>query len=562
MAIIQISRIQNRRGRKLTDTGMPQLSSGELGWAIDTQELYIGNGSIGEGAPQQGNTKVLTEHDNIFDLADQYKYKQNNNLWGTTTPAALTVQQKLDEFVSVAAFGAAGDNTIQTTELQNALDSLYIRASSTNDIVNLYIPAGKYRLNGPLYVPPFAKLIGAGVGKTIFYTDDTAFITCNGDSTVGNYKITNNVGINEANTNQAREISISGMSILPGSNRVSSPTMILHDTANSSITDIYMEHEWTTGENEANQVGIKLVANSTTPSATCENIFIEHVEFNGFNSAILSENDIQNINIRNNKFVNARRAISFADTDNFILGSVAQTVGPSYCNFENNSFDLIDREGIYVGYGKYNKSTGNKFYNVGNNAGNYNTAITPCIAYETDSTNTSDNDYFERFNIASNDNNTQRRIYVPEVTGAPYNCNFVNRISMPTSANDEPFLKLPAIENGKVIVYFSLRDRHDAENGNPDFTEVTGMIEATIINSSVNASAVISLGADYSISDHTSSYTSSDFVLSGQIEAQNEYAVDGASIDLSQPVVKLTHNLALFNEVFQYKMEVLPVLSA
>lgn len=562
MAIIQISRIQHRRGRKLTDAGMPQLSSGELGWAIDTQELYIGNGAVNEGAPQQGNTKVLTEHDNIFDLADQYKYKENNNLWGNTTPAALTVQQKLDEYVSVAAFGAPGDDTVQTVALQNALDSLYIRASSTQDIVNLYIPAGKYRLDGPLYVPPFARLCGEGIGKTLFYCDDTAFITCNGSSTVGNYIITNSIGINEANTDQAREIMISGMSLLPSSNRASTPTMILNDTAHTFIKDMYMEHEWVTGENETNQIGVKLVGNSTTPSATCEYVTIDNVQFNGFNSAIYSDQDIQYITVANSKFDNCRRGVSFADTENFVLGDVAQTVGPSYCTFENNTFDLIDREGILVGYGKNNLSTNNSFLNVGNNAGSYNNSVTACINFSNNSNNKSDNDFFERFNIASNDDNSQRRIYVPEVIGAPYNCNFVNRISLPGSANEEPFLKIPAIDNGRVVITFALRDRHNAEGGSPDFTSVFGKIEVDVINSITNASASINTGSDFYISDATASYTSADFFFTGQIRPQSEYSVTGASIDLSQPIVKLTHQLGLFNEVFQYKMEVFPVLSA
>jgi hypothetical protein len=68
MAVVQISKIQQRRGQKLL-SGMPQLSSAELAWAVDTQELFIGNGSVTEGAPYVGNTRVLTEHDNILELA-------------------------------------------------------------------------------------------------------------------------------------------------------------------------------------------------------------------------------------------------------------------------------------------------------------------------------------------------------------------------------------------------------------------------------------------------------------------------------------------------------------
>ena len=67
MAVVQISKIQIRRGKKNSDSGVPQLSSAELAWAVDTQELFIGNGSVEEGAPQVGNTKILTNNDNILE---------------------------------------------------------------------------------------------------------------------------------------------------------------------------------------------------------------------------------------------------------------------------------------------------------------------------------------------------------------------------------------------------------------------------------------------------------------------------------------------------------------
>jgi hypothetical protein len=57
MAIVQISRIQIRRG---LNQDLPQLASAEMGWSIDTQQLYIGNGTFAEGAPTQGVTEILT----------------------------------------------------------------------------------------------------------------------------------------------------------------------------------------------------------------------------------------------------------------------------------------------------------------------------------------------------------------------------------------------------------------------------------------------------------------------------------------------------------------------
>lgn len=58
MAIVQISQIQNRRGLQ---QDLPQLASAELGWSIDSRRLYIGNGTLSEGAPIEGITEVLTE---------------------------------------------------------------------------------------------------------------------------------------------------------------------------------------------------------------------------------------------------------------------------------------------------------------------------------------------------------------------------------------------------------------------------------------------------------------------------------------------------------------------
>ena len=59
MAIVQISQIKHRRG---VNENLPQLASAELGWSVDTRQLYIGNGTLEEGAPEIGNTEILTQY--------------------------------------------------------------------------------------------------------------------------------------------------------------------------------------------------------------------------------------------------------------------------------------------------------------------------------------------------------------------------------------------------------------------------------------------------------------------------------------------------------------------
>jgi hypothetical protein len=62
MAIVQISQIKHRHG---VQSDLPQLATAELGWSVDTRKLYIGNGTLAEGAPEVGNTEILTEHSNL-----------------------------------------------------------------------------------------------------------------------------------------------------------------------------------------------------------------------------------------------------------------------------------------------------------------------------------------------------------------------------------------------------------------------------------------------------------------------------------------------------------------
>ena len=48
MAIVQISRITQRKG--LLDD-LPQLAGAEFGYAVNERRLFIGNGTLQEGAP-------------------------------------------------------------------------------------------------------------------------------------------------------------------------------------------------------------------------------------------------------------------------------------------------------------------------------------------------------------------------------------------------------------------------------------------------------------------------------------------------------------------------------
>ena len=59
MAVYEVAKIQFRSGLQ---QDLPALDTGEPGWCIDTQRLFIGKGTLAEGAPEVGVTEILTEY--------------------------------------------------------------------------------------------------------------------------------------------------------------------------------------------------------------------------------------------------------------------------------------------------------------------------------------------------------------------------------------------------------------------------------------------------------------------------------------------------------------------
>ena len=182
MAVIQISRIQHRRG---LEQDFPQLSSAELGWSLDTRRLFIGNGTLTEGAPTEGVTEILTEYTDILTLLKTYTYK--GEAGGTTvqtgpsanSPIVRTFQEKLDDVVSVRDFGAVGDGSTDDTDAINrALSNLWPTANfgdAYKQHRTLYFPAGIYVIQGDyIRIPPFVKLVGDGYFSTRIKQIDNA----------------------------------------------------------------------------------------------------------------------------------------------------------------------------------------------------------------------------------------------------------------------------------------------------------------------------------------------------------------------------------------------------
>ena len=173
MAILQISQIQVRRG---LNEDLPQLASGELGWSLDTRQLFIGNGTLAEGAPATGVTEVLTEFSDLIGFLESYTFKGLSAGFQVVTgvdtlhPVVRTLQAKLDDIVSVKDFGAVGDGvTDDTAAIQRALT----RAFATNQLGllldhhrTIYFPAGQYLVSSTINIPPYTRIQGEGKRTT------------------------------------------------------------------------------------------------------------------------------------------------------------------------------------------------------------------------------------------------------------------------------------------------------------------------------------------------------------------------------------------------------------
>ena len=452
-----------RRGQKNVGTGLPQLSSGEIGWAIDTRELYIGNGSVAEGAPAVGNTKVLTEFDDLFALADTYTYNADDSytITGVDSSNAIkrTLQERLDDRVSVRAFGAKGDGvTNDTAALQRAIDQLYLNSAikaSTESRVILHAEAGRYIVNDTLYIPPYATIVGAGADKTIFETtvNKPVFVTVNSSSEPGTYASDSSSSFD----NQASNILLKGLTVqtvgagAAGSNTISSDAdpdtakgLILQSCKDSKFEDIKFTGVWTSGAVDTDNNAV--VINNLSGAVVSDNNTFVNCSFEGFGTAVKSNWDADYNIFDRCQFDTLGQGVVFGEA--MTLGNEAsgQRKGPSFNTIKHSKFTDVHTHAVRIYNGENNVSQKNIYTECGNN-GNIDTLpMYSIVKYDKD-TNKSINDYFSRTYSISSGPNLETVPYLPEIEGtAFYTMDFENTVDIGQVSNVRLF-RLPGVIN-------------------------------------------------------------------------------------------------------------------
>jgi len=414
VAVVQISRIQVRRGQANTGTGIPQLAGGEFGWAVDTQELFIGNGAVSEGAPYVGNTKILTEHDNFFDLAETYQYRPGSI---DTAPAGVqiqrTLQDRLDDRLSVRAFGCSGNGTDVTVRLQKALFELYLRQDTETNPqsrVVLHVEAGEYVISDTIYLPPYTNIVGAGIDKTVFKKTGnfTMFETVSGESLYTG-DVDSAIMVREpilTNSDQSRNVFISGCTI---QTTVNDGTLLkLNSCADSHFERIKFAGPRTT---QLVTDTALYMQSKTDIVGTRNNKFVD-CEFVGVGYGVESDHHIANNVFENCKFNRLIQGVKLGENQEIgQIGATDNTIRS--CTFED-----INEHAIHIADGTRNASIQNRFgESVGNEGGDDSLAAFSIIKYVKEGNISVDDDFARTYNLSINQVYIVSDPYIPEIEG-------------------------------------------------------------------------------------------------------------------------------------------------
>jgi hypothetical protein len=528
MAINVISRIQVRSG---LNEDLPQLAKGELGWSVDTQQLWIGNGTYNDGAPNLGNTLILTSPGSFvtgtisggtnpgtvpgsgtsgtgpgvvspaLSAADSFPYTFRGDNAGYIAitgssggDTVLSLQSILDNnYISVKSFGAVGDGTNDDTDAINrAFNQVYCRTINTQIRRVLYFPAGVYIVNGDmLKIPPFASIMGCGIDSSIIRQIDSAqpYVAKFTDS-----RQQSGVDYTSNGALPAQYISVTDITFDHGASKgviyAESATNVRFTRTkfqgNLSNPLIFPE----TPDNPLVAVTVVRNPNSVVPG----NWSFNACTFSKLQFGYMSNDDSKNVTFAHCEFSQLWLGI--------VLGLpmiTAPIIGPQQYKIVYSSFDRIAGQAVLVENGDQILSQGNSYHDVGNNQQGINSPVLENIKfYSKDSSSV--NDVFDR--------TIEQASQVPWVTYGPRLGVKIGISSVNNSVTSTGFSKIlyantivpqmtgvdvPKDAKGFVFIYTITRVINNVEHSRK------GQLTAVGVSSSDEYSETASLGVELSV---------------------------------------------------------------
>jgi len=441
VAIVQISRITNRKGLQ---NDLPQpLAPAELGWAVDTRQLYIGPGTLAEGSPDEyNNVEILTEYSDILATQTAYTYSglaatgysvQTGPTPGS--PVSQSLQSRLDSYCVVTDFGATGNGiTDDTAAINRALNQLYCVQANPQIRRSLFFPAGSYVITNTILVPPYAMLYGEGpessvlnfvvtawtntvpyaagvlvksgslyyrsnfavpIGTDLNATVDGQYywgnLTTGAASGLPEYIMQTassdgqKTGVNIVSPFEPQNILVSNMGMV--TDQIMDGVLIdrAHDC---SFTNVTIQGPLTTSTLNTAADDIAAVRWSSTTSLVTNHINFDNCGFSGFSYGTNTDQQIEGVTISNCKFDTLYQGA-------YIGGATPVNGGPTGVRLISNVFDNIYVEGVVIDGVSLNTTTNNVFYDVGNHFNGAALAASSIIDIDT-ANNVCLGDMFER----------------------------------------------------------------------------------------------------------------------------------------------------------------------
>ena len=392
MAIVQISRITQRKGLQ---EDLPQLAGAEFGWSVDVRRLWIGNGTLEEGAPVIGNTEILTEFSDIFVNTKPYTYSgyaatgyavQTGPTPGS--PVQVSLQNWMDQWASVKDFGAVGDGVTDDTDAINrALYQIYCVQVNPQIRRSIFFPAGVYRVTETIVIPPYATLYGEGPDNTVIQMDNV------GDSTLRPYVARTgdslqqtgaNIGNDGATPPYSINITKMGFSTLDQDMDV----FLVEDASEVTFSEVDFHGPLTQTDLTTAANGTACVRFDSTVALITNQIKFYNCRFGGCNYGLNTDNEVQSVTIESSTFDTLYQGVVIGQ--GAIVGA-----GPNGWVISTSEFTNIYAEGIIFGDVQLNVSSQNIFYDVGNHFGGVTQPYTVIIDIQSDN-NVSIGDMFAR----------------------------------------------------------------------------------------------------------------------------------------------------------------------
>ena len=456
MPIVQISRIQHRRGKR---SDLPQLAAGEIGWVVDEQRLFIGNGTVADGAPAVGNTEIVTDGSSAFTSALSHTYK---GYLGDSTPVTTAQQRsigdRLDEYASVKDFGAKGDDsTADITAIQNAIDEIYkdTDKDDTRSRRVLFFPAGTYRINAALKIPPYAHLVGEGPDKTIIRNsgNNAVMVTMDDDGNVGA-----NIGNSGATT--PTQIQVSNMTLR---NTVAYGGVSLDRATNVYFNNVKFQGSYASGGSDAS-TSKGVTVNHSNASFTTNQVTFNQCQFRNFARLIDISYNATNVRFQACDFSTAYYgALIGAEMDGSTAGL---NDGPRDMQFTSSSWSTIGQQAILVapatgatdGAGPrhivshanfFAKTVANNFEGVGS------IREVPIIQFDNDECS-SVQDFFERTDLRRSDGSSELNA-APEVQGIGVTTKLIKSQTLPDNTSSATTInEFPALASKGIVIKYKI----------------------------------------------------------------------------------------------------------